>query len=520
MAKKVQVHGISAITDDRIWLITVDEGALCVPLRNITRENILQYSATAPQEHTLDSNHIFLFIKMKNKISGSVTPGDFKICKRWFRPLQREAPGQIGQGRRNFTKVSENTNYLYFTSHNGSVGVYIKKQNKLYLSAFAGETIESVHCSKFSGLVYMATNSGKLVTCEYRDKGLTYATRQTPYAMGNMFEDANGNLWIEAVDKGILLFRKGQDHFSFYASGATSKRNVNNRFTAFQDFNKTVWITFSNGELVYYNEREDKMVPALPVDGFSNKSFNSVYRIFYDSGVLWVGSEFRGVTKLIIQRNIFQLENIGESTHFPDLEVRAVYFDRLNRRWASTQGGQLTVQKNGINQPVTFNNKLLKDFSIVAYTITEDSRGNIWIGTKNDGLYKAIPQDLERTRYQLQYYPTVADKKKGFRIYSILEDRLHNIWVGSYDAGLMRVSEQNGVCHFQRVPVSLPKYPVNTFGQIRHLSMDKDGLIWVATTGDYLLCNPYIYTVTIIIKLKYTVNRLKMKDCLIMMYCI
>ncbi len=491
LEKKVQVHGISAITDDRIWLITVDEGALCVPLRNITPANILQYSAGAPKEHRLDSNHIFFIHKDEEQnIWISNTGGISKFVKHSSGHYKREEPAQIGQGRRNFTKVSENANYLYFTSHNGSAGVYIKNQNKLYLTAFAGETIESVHCSRFSGLVYMATHSGKLITTEYREKGLTYITRQTPYVMGNMFEDFNGNLWIEAVDKGILLLRKGRDQLSFYASGVAGKRNGNNRFTAFQDFNKTVWITFSNGELVYYNEREDKMVPALPVDGFSNKLFNSVYRIFYDSGVLWVGSEFRGVTKLIIQRNIFQLENIGESAHFPDLEVRAVHFDRLNRRWASTQGGQLTVQKNGIHQPVTFNNKLLKDYSIVAYTITEDSKGNIWIGTKNDGLYKAIPSDLERTRYQLQYYPTVVDKKRGFRIYSILEDRLHNIWIGSYDAGLIRVSEQNGVCRFQRVPVSLPRYPVNTFAQIRHLSIDRQGLIWVATTGGLLTLQP------------------------------
>ncbi|WP_162818002.1 two-component regulator propeller domain-containing protein [Niabella yanshanensis] len=485
--KIVQVHGISAITGDRIWLITVNGGALCLPLRGITPGSIIRYSADSPKANRLDSNHIFFIHKdEEDNVWISNTGGISRFKRAGSGIYRREEPVQIGEGRRNFTKASENAHYIYFTSHNGAVGVYVKKKNKLYLTAFPRETIESVHCSKFSGLVYMTTASGKLITAEYRENGLSYVKKQSSYRMGNMFEDSNGNLWIEAVDKGVLLLKKGLDGFKFYASGIAGKRNVSNRFTALQDFNKTVWITYSNGELVYYNERDDEMVAALPLEGSSNKLFNSVYRIFYDSGVLWVGSEFRGVTKLIIQRNIFQLENISETAHFPDLEVRAVYFDKQNRRWASTQGGQLTVHQNGTNKLLRFNNKPLSEYSIVAYAIMEDSRGNIWIGTKNDGLYKAIPTDLERNSYQLQHYPTVANEKKGFRIYSILEDRLHNIWIGSYDAGLIRVNDDQGVCRFYRVPVSLPKYPANTFEQVRHLSMDRNGMVWAATTGGLL----------------------------------
>src|SRR5690606_17599738 len=131
-----------------------------------------------------------------------------------------------------------------------------------------------------------------------------------------------------------------------------------------------------NGEFVYYDASKNAIVPALQLEGFAGKMFsNSVSRIYYDkSGVVWIGSVFRGIIKLVIQDNVFKQQDISSSDNYSRHEVRAVYYDRQGRQWISTQERRLVVKENGVTVTLSLNSRSLDQYSINAYCILEDSK--------------------------------------------------------------------------------------------------------------------------------------------------
>jgi hypothetical protein len=72
----------------------------------------------------------------------------------------------------------------------------------------------------------------------------------------------------------------------------------------------------------------------------------------------------------------------------------------------------------------------------------QDRQGNFWLGTKGNGLFKAVPLDKDQTKYHLIHYSHDRGNPHALNcneIYSLLEDRQGRIWIGSFDAGLWMV---------------------------------------------------------------------------------
>jgi len=64
------------------------------------------------------------------------------------------------------------------------------------------------------------------------------------------------------------------------------------------------------------------------------------------------------------------------------------------------------------------------------------------------------------------------------------------MWAASFEDGLIRVDQAAGETTFKTVHNSFKNYPKNEFRKIRHLAVDKNGLIWIATTDGLLIFDP------------------------------
>ncbi len=72
-------------------------------------------------------------------------------------------------------------------------------------------------------------------------------------------------------------------------------------------------------------------------------------------------------------------------------------------------------------------------------------------GTKGDGLYKATPINAQNSQYVLKQFKADKNNPKsisGNQIYSILEDAKGRIWVGTYDNGINLLQENQGEISF------------------------------------------------------------------------
>jgi len=98
-------------------------------------------------------------------------------------------------------------------------------------------------------------------------------------------------------------------------------------------------------------------------------------------------------------------------------------------------------------------------------TMYQDKKGNYWFGTNGNGIIRYDGQKLEKI--------TIEGISPYFRVIEIVEDKAGQIWFGSdelikYDGEKFTTySEKDGLQD----------------GEIWGLTIDKNGLIWVGTTG-------------------------------------
>jgi signal transduction histidine kinase/DNA-binding response OmpR family regulator len=112
------------------------------------------------------------------------------------------------------------------------------------------------------------------------------------------------------------------------------------------------------------------------------------------------------------------------------------------------------------------------------------------MGTKSEGVYKASPVNAAQTKYHLTHF-TANKEQPGCltsnQIYSLLQDRQGRIWIGSFDSGLFLVQEKNRDVKFIHTGAPFTYYPRQSFQKIRHMCLDQQGNIWIATTDGLLI---------------------------------
>jgi Predicted periplasmic ligand-binding sensor domain len=170
--------------------------------------------------------------------------------------------------------------------------------------------------------------------------------------------------------------------------------------------------------------------------------------------MLWVATD-QGILK-IDTWNDYDAENIirfSESDTLPPLRQISdnLVHDILpieDKIWVATGSGVVIIDTT-TNSVTDFNSDL------IARVISQDSRGNIWLGTEMDGLFK-IPnellEDIEKGKdFELEGH--IFDKSytsgiSSSQITCITEDKNGVIWVGT-NGGLNKyVSEKDNFDHY------------------------------------------------------------------------
>ena len=128
----------------------------------------------------------------------------------------------------------------------------------------------------------------------------------------------------------------------------------------------------------------------------------------------------------------------------------------------------------------------------IAYAITQDHEGTIWIGTKGNGLFAATPQNKPLT-YRLKQYTADTDNiysLSGNEIYSLYEDKQQRIWIATFEGGVnyleKGVNEESA--RFINYRNRLKNYPITQCNRTRFITSDTQGNIWIGSATGLLMC--------------------------------
>ncbi|GHV57318.1 hybrid sensor histidine kinase/response regulator [Bacteroidia bacterium] len=306
--------------------------------------------------------------------------------------------------------------------------------------------------------------------------------------------DGYHNLWLETDRLGVSKFNlltRTMKHFSKQSYDL----NPLPTFFMIEDVKKRVWVHPKGGGFALYDVEKDDLIPFYNQwDPDSHTFSDTFHSAFVDrQGNLWLSAISNGLEKVVFDNNEFRTQ-LPDPRKQSDLSngVRAVFEDQEGNCWVSTKDGKIRIydlqgqllgylHNNGKVSPAAYS------FANSAYCFMQDRQGNVWIGTKGDGLYRAKRKDTPNAlAFSLEPFKKNPDDIYSLSddaVYSIFEDRKGHIWVGTYGGGLNLVENPAGdKLRFIHYRNNLKNYPMDNGYRVRFITEDKRGNICVGTT--------------------------------------
>lgn len=478
---------IHPMSDGSTWLTTTHAGLLHVVFDKAKKEpETRHYTKSGSGNFKLPSDSINFFFEdnQKNVWAGT---------KAGLVRIDPKGKTKVFSRHLSLTCAVQHGNTIYFGSRDGKLISHEIASGKFFSRELsAGNRINAIHVSKHRNL-YAATLGSGLINLDLAS-GKTIISRSPVFhSLFSIFEDRGGRLWFESDAPGIVKYDPQTNTFKRFAQKKDSyATSPSNNYMVFEDFKGKLWTRLKGGGFGYYNAAEDRLDYFHNEPGVSNHKFSNIVTALYpdSTGILWLATIDGGLNKITFSGDNFsQKLMVNNPVNKSQNEVRLLFEDSKRRLWVGTKAGDLAVYKDGVRQQGIFN--INPEEIGKVYAIMEDKQGVFWIGTKGGGLLTASPLDAKANRYTLKRFlpePGNPNSIGHNTIYSILQDRKGRIWLGTFGAGLSEVIKTESGISFKNTKSLFHNYP-SECNYIRHLCEDPSGKLWIATTNGLVIAN-------------------------------
>jgi ligand-binding sensor domain-containing protein len=162
-----------------------------------------------------------------------------------------------------------------------------------------------------------------------------------------------------------------------------------------------------------------------------------LYTIYKDrKGYMWFGTASLGVCRYDGRALSWHYEEQLQTTpHGGDFGTRAIFEDKNGKFWINNTRFRYVIEKYG-NKSVTFKkesgigylNKTNKMEFPFFLSITEDNKGNLWMATYENGVWKYNGKELI-------HFP-IKDGETNVLLFTIYKDNKGVLWLGTHNAGV------------------------------------------------------------------------------------
>ncbi len=324
----------------------------------------------------------------------------------------------------------------------------------------------------------------------FRQIDIRTATQLSNY-VETVYQDHLGELWIFSKDPGIIhinLTTNEKEHL-FTPKEELIKHGRKSRKLIFEDKAENLWLLPTEGNFCYYDRKEKNLKPLLTDINNPKSIFSPLVRSYTldNQGNCWFATA-RGVEKLCFFPQSYQF-NLTDY----EAETRAFLRDSNNRLWTASKSnyiqiyapdgtleGYLSAQGNIVKEKQPFYNGV--------YSILEDKNNNIWLGTKDIGLFQL--RKTGTNHYSIHHFEHQPDNPYSLSsnsIYAIYQDSRNHIWVGCYGGGLNLLTQaKDGKISFSHGNNELRNYPIAYGMKVRNIAEAPGGVILVGTTNGLL----------------------------------
>ena len=411
---------------------------------------------------------------------------------------KEETTGQV------FYTAQEHGNEIFFGSDNGRIWRYQKNDGQFLLLQLPGSS-RVVAIRKIGGqdLVIATETDGFFIYNTASGTTRHYAASRLPEApVRSIYVDKHSEIWFEQEVPGTVAhFNPKTDVLKTEVIPVepTSTDRSRPAFRVHEDIYGTVWVHPYGGGFSRF-DRENNCLRAF-YNGLSDAGWrfsNKIHSAFSDKqGNLWMCTHSKGLEKITFQTSLFSMIT-PEPHRYESLsnEVRALCEDKEHNLWVGLKNGKLRVYDKNRTELGYFTEagtiaRTGTPLRGNVYFLFQDSKGNLWIATKGNGLVKAEPQGkahykLTRYRYRKDDIYSLSDNN----VYCVYEDSKGRIWVATFGGGVNYLTRnRDGKEIFINHRNNLKGFPIDKCHKVRFITGDYRGNIWFATTVGALMVN-------------------------------
>ncbi|MGC4101329.1 hybrid sensor histidine kinase/response regulator transcription factor [Ferruginibacter sp.] len=491
--KHVDFDSIISVRNGMVWLQSRVHGIYCLQQNKVDKDHVMRFGNDHEEKSYESANYLYVFHEdQQHRVWMSTANGVICLAPAasgTYKPVNI-IPNNILNKK--LTGAAEDESTIYFSSEDGYIISFNKRLLAFSIQKITEGRINVILRSHRDNTLYATTATGKVISLHLADGKISVAQYRKEN-LGSLYEDRTGALWIEPGDSGVVRFDPAAATFSFFSRKIKDPKNIlGNRFKVFEDMNGMVWVNMKSGGFGYYDIATATIKYTL--DAVNMPAFElpqADYHSYYDStGVLWLRIHGGILVRIIFQEENFKQQLLVEKgADLVDNEVRGILCDNKNRLWLASKSSKLYLRQNDQWVKGFFVNEPKEGLGNV-YVIYQDSRDNIWLGTKGNGLFRATPIDSKATRYRLQHF-TVDEKNTtsltSNNIYAIIEDKQRRVWIGTFATGMMLAEEKSDSVQFIHDGAAFKNYPKDGFYRVRHMALDQAGNIWVAATDGLMV---------------------------------
>lgn len=425
------LEGVKAITafEDKILVSTgngikeLDEEARIIKNNTLFPNEYQNISAFYENEHTLYASTFNQWILVLDKATR-------KVKKRHLPQIgivnslnQKDGKIWVASYSEGLFELDEDLNILRHFHENGQGPL------KLVNNSVRSVTIDSsglVWIGTFLGLhIYNPSENTLIHHYPEKDnlKGLSHQS------VWEIVEDHQNSIWIATYYGGVNYTDKSQSLFKSYLDKSTANSEVGKFVLGeiLEDEDQNLWIATEGNGLKFYNKKKDQLIN---YDWFNHPEFNgkNIKSLWLEkSGTLYIGTHEGGLFKLNIKASQIEKINYPISPRITIFEIKPY---EQNLLLATSEGVKLYLKDS--NEIGDFFKDWGTEIKIpTATSILVSSDNNLWIGTKNDGIFMA---DISQKKLSHFYkYNSNIHSNDIFKIYQDSKDR---IWIATYGGGI------------------------------------------------------------------------------------
>lgn len=333
--------------------------------------------------------------------------------------------------------ITSKNKEVWLATTKGSIYTYVNyKMDSITTFPGLGSTLKNVVDIAVgeSRDIFLSTGDGNVmmyVIPSQKQEYLEAPFNNYPESL-RLLTDSYNRLWIGTETSGLFLYDIARKQFiqdSFFKGDTHTIKNEL-FLNLYADSNGFLWAGTDGGGLYKVNLATGEVfLFTKQVNNESSLSSNTILHINEDNHQnIWITPNYGNLNILPNADNNINYHE-GSENRVPS-RILSIYKGTDDVLWAGTDGSgltKITFNTDGSSSEKQFFNDFNTNKGFYVQSITEDNRGNIWIGTYKNGLWY---YDSKKNQFR-EISVLNSKNQKATDVRTVYKDNKGRIWVGS-----------------------------------------------------------------------------------------